>query len=270
LLNFLVLLHDPLVSGARRNDATKLGGDVRRSVLVLLLSGLAACQAHVGLNAPAKEAPLEERARAYEELRPLSHHESVLVTTQNGFVASATPLPGYLQLNSGARVYYAEDLLPVLPPDSVAAKAAVESQKASGVRDVFTGVGATIGGVGLVAMAIILASVPAVPNLSPSWTREEFDQHMSNSRAALGQTMIGAGVGIGGVARGTLVWLIGGLAEGRTITDSLRTAFETYDAGLRARLGVPAKGEVSPPPPAPPPPVPEVSLDRSMSPLSVR
>jgi len=234
------------------------------------LSGLAACQAHVVLNAPAKEASLEERAGAYEQLRPLSHHEAVLVTTQNGFVASATPLPGYLQLNSGARVYYGEDLLPVLPPDSVAAKAAVESQKATGVRDAFTGVGATIGGVGLIAMAVMLATVPTVSDLPIPWTEAQWDQHTRDLTAATSQRTTAIGIGVAGVGLGIIVGLVGGLAEGRTITDSLRTAFETYDAGLRARLGVPAKGEVSPPPPAPPPPALEVSVDRSMSPLSVR
>lgn len=212
---------------------------MRRSVLIVLLAcGFAACPAHVELQGPRAGASLEDRTKVYEQLRPLSRHESILVTTHNGAVTSASQVPSYLQLNNGARVYYPEDLLPVLPADSVAARAAEESRAARHSANFFRGVGAAVGAVALVVGVAIFAGAPAVPDLSPGWGSAEFDQHWAASRAASQQRMLGGGVGIGGVGLGLLVGLVGGLLHGRTAADSARTAFETFETGLRDRLGL--------------------------------
>lgn len=217
-------------------------------VLVVVGSGLAGCQAHVALQAPGASATLEERTKAYEQLRPLSSHETLTVTTQYGVPIAATSEPTYLQLKNGARVYHPEDLLPVLPADSVAAKAAQESQSARQSRNTVIGVGVAIGVVGVIAMVAIRASVAPVPDLPHNWTQSQFDQHMNDTEAALRQGIIGYGVGLGGVAVGALVVLVGNLVYGRNAADAMRTAFETFDTGLRAKLDLPGDGAARLPP----------------------
>jgi hypothetical protein len=219
-------------------------------VLVVVGSGLAGCQAHVALQAPGASATLEERTKAYEQLRALSSHETLTVTTQYGVPIAATSEPTYLQLKNGARVYHPEDLLPVLPADSVAAKAAQESQSARQSRNTVIGVGVAIGVVGVIAMVAIHASVQ-VPDLPLDVTQAQFEQHMKDTQAALRQGIIGYGVGLGGVAVGALVVLVGNLVYGRNAADAMRTAFETFDTGLRAKLDLPGDGAARLPPVGP-------------------
>lgn len=234
--------------------------------LVVVSFGLTACQAHVSLKAPPPEAPLEDRVKAYEELQRLSSYE--LVSVRAGAVVSSAP--SYLQLRNGARVYHPEDLLPVLAPTSVAAQAATESQAARGRFGTYLGVGGGIGAAGLIAVVALMASAPEVPGVGSP----EFGTALKARGERVG---LGVGVGIASVAVGLGVALIGNLIEGRPAADALRTAFETYDAGLRARLSLPAKGEVQmplqlvpPPPPPPPPPTPEVLRPSVAAPVARR
>jgi hypothetical protein len=67
--------------------------------------------AHVTLQAPSPEAPLEERQAAYEKQK--SQDQNIRALT----------------LADGEKVYHIDDLLPALPPDSAAAKSAKKSQK---------------------------------------------------------------------------------------------------------------------------------------------
>jgi len=211
-----------------------------RTRLLLLACGLSACQAHVTLLAPRADAPLEERVKAYQVLKPISSHELVLITTQGGMVTGTSSTPSYLQLNGGARVYHVEDLLPVLPPDSAAARAAEVSQSATTKLRTAQGIGVGLGGVALVVTAVVLASGPAIPNLPFPWTTDQFNQHQAALKASTDQLVLGVTLGGAGVALGVLVALVGGWIFGPTAADSQRTVFETYEQGLRDRLGLAA------------------------------
>src|SRR6186713_2681105 len=91
---------------------------------------LCACHAHHELTAPDSAASVAARESAYAELRPLSYHETH-TTYMRGFVpVGVDKSVDYLQLADGRRVYYPEDLLPVVPEGSAAAEAAKSSESA--------------------------------------------------------------------------------------------------------------------------------------------
>jgi hypothetical protein len=87
---------------------------------MVLASCLVACSGHLTLQAPAANAPEEERLRAYESLRPVDRsmsRESVL-SDDPGRPARTTHKTNFVVLGNGQRVEHAEDLLPLVPPDS--------------------------------------------------------------------------------------------------------------------------------------------------------
>jgi hypothetical protein len=205
---------------------------MRNLVVVLVGVWLVGCNAHVALQAPRTDAPLEERTKAYEQLKPLSAHERVLVTVQGGTATALASTPSYLQLNSGERVYYPEDLVPVLPTNSIAAKAALQSESARTTSSLIQGVGY---GLAVVAAAVGLGLYVGAPEVPYPFTTEQLNARQSATTLALG-------VLIGGASLGGLVALIGNWVFGGTVTDAARTAFETYDSGLRARLMLSSDG----------------------------
>lgn len=92
-----------------------------RSVLALLIvaalmtSGCAL--GRVKLTAPAPSASFEERSLAYERLRPVAKHIRVEHSDVGTFTHES------LELADGTKVRNTKDFLPVLPPDSVTARA---------------------------------------------------------------------------------------------------------------------------------------------------
>ncbi len=76
---------------------------------------------HVELSSPGAEADFEERARAYERLRPKGEGEHLLIEGRTGALLQSWT---FLVLEGGEEIYYAEDLLPVVPTDGDVAEAA--------------------------------------------------------------------------------------------------------------------------------------------------
>jgi hypothetical protein len=157
---------------------------------------LFACRSHVALSAPQPSAPVAERVQAYDQL-PVGSYRSV----------------DYLQLANGARVYYPDDLLPIVPPDSPTAKAVDASVSK---RHTATGLG--YGAIGAFVGGAALAIIP-------------FAASHGETKSTL---LPGIGIAlIGGIGLSIAAKVVGASAE-----DEAATAFETYHDSLVRRLNL--------------------------------
>src|SRR5688572_12063347 len=89
--------------------------------VILVVTSACAGPARVVLQAPSADASLDQRERAYQELKPLEQVEHVGVAVNRiGNTTVATPYRtlAYLQLNDGQRVIDPRDLEPVVTRDS--------------------------------------------------------------------------------------------------------------------------------------------------------
>ena len=180
---------------------------------------LCACHAHQELVAPDSAASVAEREAAYGDLRPLSYHETHITYTR-GFVPVGTEKQvDYLQLADGRRVYYPEDILPVVPEGSPAAEAADSSHSSRTT-------GVTLQALGFTGMFAGLA-ISTVPLL------------LRDPEEDLNLTPVYGGLAVVGL--GTILYFVGRSIYG-TSHDEAATAFETYDSGLRQRLGCSGPG----------------------------
>ena len=208
---------------------------------------LGACgDPHVQLEAPREGAPLAERQRSYERLRPAGTSQRVIVTTTDSSVSTSTRTS--VILANGQTIHHAEDMLPVVEQGSPTAEAArrhAHHRKRGSI-------GYTLGTIGLL---VALGSV-AIPIV------EAVDEQPRGGGPDIWWT---------GVIGGGIVFLVGsGVAyyHGDRARDAKIAAFATYDESLRARLDIcvegtrlvdcadgrpppPPDGEGSPPPPAP-------------------
>ncbi len=179
---------------------------------------------HVRLSAPDASAPPKERLKAYGKLRPLSMHETHVTTLQGGVPVGSYRQTDYLQLASGQRVYHAEDLLPVIPEQSVSAAAAREAESSLSTANTLQWVAVGLMVVGGMVMVASVTSAPTDdgPNMTPVY--------------------VGGGIMMAGLP--VFFW---GSAERSSAQDEKATAFETYDSSLRDQMGLCADGkEVSP------------------------
>lgn len=215
----------------------------RTAALVGLALLHAGCgEPHVALEAPGKAAPLAERQRSYERLRPAGTSQRIIVTTTDNSVSSSTHTS--VILANGQTVHHAEDMLPVVAADSPTAEAArrhaYHRKRAS--------IGYTLGTIGLL---VALGSV-AIPII------EGIDEQPTGG---------GPDIWWPGVIGGGVAFLVGsGVAyyNGSRARDAKIAAFATYDESLRQNLAVCVEGtrivdcDAQPPPPpagdAPPPP----------------
>ena len=221
------------------------------SIAALALIGhAAACgEPHVALEAPRPGAPLAERQKAYDRLRPAATTRTV-VTASDGSVSSATH--SSVILANGQTVHHAEDMLPVVDDDSPTAEAA----RRHAHHDRWDSVGWTVSTVGVL---VALGSI-AIPVI------DELDK--TNPSPDIWWTgVIGGAVAV--VVGSSLSYYHGARAR-----DARVAAFATYDAALREHLQLcvagmrlvdcgeappPAAGEAPPPPPPAgegPPPAP--------------
>ena len=132
-------------------SARKLAGAV---VAISFASSACGGHPHVGLNAPPAAASLQERGSAYEQLKPLSMHETHTTYYKGGAVMGASRTTDYLQLSDGRRVYHADDLLAVVPPDSPSATAAREAASKASAASTFSAIywiAFTLGGVVMIS-----------------------------------------------------------------------------------------------------------------------
>jgi hypothetical protein len=87
---------------------------------LVMASFLVGCGGHLTLQAPAANAPEEERVRAYARLRPVDRsvsRESV-VSPDQGKRNRTSHRTNFIVLGNGQKVEHVEDLLPVVPADS--------------------------------------------------------------------------------------------------------------------------------------------------------
>ena len=165
----------------------------------LALSG---CHEHVVLQVPSSQAPLAERAQAYQGLRPVSYQ-----------ISNNSKQMDWLELGNGGRVYYAEDLLVAVPADSETARAIERSVELRNTAPWF--------GFSALACMIVggtLIGVSAIGHESPDTT-------LMISGAAVG--LVG-GLGFG---------LAAGSYYSRSV-DQARAAFDSYDGALQRKLHV--------------------------------
>ncbi len=178
----------------------------------LLLVG---CAAHVDLRAPPAIAPVEARVDAYNQLRGLSYHSTTTTTYGTFGAGMASHSIDYLQLANGTRVYYPEDLIPVVAEDSPPAKAAEASVSKRGTARLLT-----LGAVLSVAAGIALAVLPIATAK---------DGNVNGT-----PILFGLGIGIfGGVGFSIAAHFVGESAQ-----DEAATTYETYDRGLLERLNL--------------------------------
>jgi hypothetical protein len=193
-----------------------------RSVLascVVACLGTVACASHVDLRAPAASAPLDTRLAAYDELKGLSYHETT-VTTYGTIGSSTSHSTDYMQLANGTRVYYPEDLLPVVPDDSPSAKAATASESKRETAHMLTW--------GTVASAVAGAALIVLPFTTAS------EGHVDGT-----PILIGLGIAVfGGIGFGIASHFVAESAQ-----DEAATAYETYDRGLQQKLNLCARGD---------------------------
>jgi hypothetical protein len=179
---------------------------------------LIGCAAHVDLQAPPASAPVQTRLDAYEKLESLSYHQST-ITTIGRFGSSTTHSTDYMQLANGTRVYYPEDVLPVVPEDSPTAVAAQASQSKRDTARILT-------------LASIVSAVAGVALIVLPFTQS------SAGHVSATPIFIGLGVGIlGGSGFGFAAHAVGESSQ-----DEAATAYETYDSSLLQRLGLCASG----------------------------
>jgi len=189
---------------------------VRLALLALMATS--ACHEHVQLRAPDQVASLEARVESYGQLRPLSMHQTHTTYLQGGVAVGSASRTDYLQLANGKRVYHAEDLLPLVPETSPTAVAAREAASKQATANTLIGVGITANVVGAGVMVGGIFS----------------GMGEGNSLGSAMPYIITGGVI---VIAGSVMNLVSGSYR-RSANDESTTAFTTYDASLRQRLGI--------------------------------
>lgn len=186
---------------------------------VTLSFGATACgsEPHVGLNAPSARASFEERGRAYDQLKPLSMHETHTTYLQGGSPVGSERTTDYLQLADGRRVYHAEDILSVVPSDSAAATAALESESYASSASTFK------------TVYWVLFTVGGLVMITPLLSAGDGDVSMT-------PVLVGGGVMLAGIP-----FIFMAKSKRNSANDAKATAFETYEPGLRKTLNLCAK-----------------------------
>ena len=207
---------------------------MKRPAIVRTLTAMAglhlvACAStpHVKLEAPPVDGDVELRRAAFEELRPRSAVE-IESGIKGGIPTSVLRTSDKLQLAGGAQVYHAEDLRPVLPANSRAAR---EADKVSS-RTTTAGI-LDIAGVVLLVAGTVVAITPFLTTSG--------DENVDTK-----PIYIGTGVAVLSIP----VFLSSG-AQRRDARDAKANVFESYESALLQRLDLcPVGGEVGPCPKA--------------------
>ncbi len=196
----------------------KMSGDgvgiVTTLVAIVTSAALAAgCVPHASLTAPAASAPATERVGAYERLSSRARQDTITVATLWRLPVRRTT--DFIALGDGSRVYHAEDLLAVVPPDSPTARAAERSRHARKLSHGW--LGAVIAGT-LVGTGLVYAGID-------DWDPAE------DGLPAL------TWVGFGFALAGSLSW-IPQMYYARVSNDEKVSAFATYNDSLRKQLAL--------------------------------
>jgi hypothetical protein len=178
------------------------------AVLLVLAAG---CRPHVKLTLPPANASFHERAEAYRKLRPEKMRSTTYVGV--GVVNTSSRAMDYLQLGSGERIYYPEDLRPLVRKES---PTAAFIDKSVGRRTL---------GLALVGGVVVLLATGAA--LSGSYVMADPEKR-DKTLLWGGLGCVGAGIGLGITAQ----W------AGSSSTDAAEEAYRTYDSELRLQLGI--------------------------------
>jgi hypothetical protein len=185
--------------------------------LVVILTGAAlsaGCVPHASLTAPAPGAPATERLGAYERLSSRARQDTITVATLWRLPVRQTT--DFIALGDGSRVYHAEDLLAVVPPDSPTARAAERSRRARKVSHGWMG-------------AVIAGSAVGLGLSAAGFASDEF--YAGDGPPAY------TWVGVGLLVAGSLSW-IPQMYYARVANDEKVSAFVTYNDSLRKRLSL--------------------------------
>lgn len=163
---------------------------------------------------PPRTAPLPEREAAYESLRPRAEADTVVL--RNG--QQIAQQPKFIMLRDGTRVYRAEDLGAVVPPQSPTAQAGQRSKRAGDRIHTWQIAGYVILGAGVATSLISAATFPKPGD-------DGFNKHLG---------LASAGIVVGGL--GLAVTVFGMLAHAGEFADERATAFALYDEDLRKGL----------------------------------
>ena len=188
------------------------------TTLVAIVTGAAlaaGCVPHARLTAPAASAPATERRGAYERLSSRTRQDTITFATLWRLPVKRTT--DFIVLGDGSRVYHAEDLLAVVPPDSPTARAAERSRHARKVSHGW--LGAVIAGTAL-GIGFVYAGLA-----SDVWDPAE------DRLATL------TWIGLGFAAAGSLSW-IPQMHYARVSNDEKVSAFATYNDSLRKQLSL--------------------------------
>lgn len=128
------------------------------------------CHPHVRLDPVDPRADAEERQRIYERLQPIDRGRGVYVTLAEDRVEPALDVE-FLLLANGAKVYHADDLLPVVPVASTTARAGEDYAQWRAIDTLSSGVGVALVSTGAVVAAAAIpqsddARVPAIVAVS--------------------------------------------------------------------------------------------------------
>jgi hypothetical protein len=186
---------------------------MNRALLVIALFGSGCATLHPQLTAPPADAPLDDRAAAYDALRPAPAIEL------RGLERPSTP---ELVLNDGTRVVDARDLEPVVASDSATTAHAEHAAELANSATWWT----SAGGLVVLAGAVGLAA----------WTAET----STLQKAFDPQNLEWFGAGIGVVGAGAVLGVVGGVQRVEADEES-EAAFRSYNRDLRARLALTTK-----------------------------
>ncbi|MCE9579805.1 MAG: hypothetical protein K8W52_42200, partial [Deltaproteobacteria bacterium] len=190
---------------------------LRNALVAALVAAIPATGCfHTQLAAPPPGAALPERLAAYQQLRPAGEVQTVAITTNQYGTSVSTELD--LVLAGGEDVRHADDLLPVVDPQSPTARSARESADARGKKW-----GWVLGGtaVSVLGFGVMMSGISESANQPLG----EFDSHVGEDRM-----LLGGAIAVAAALAGT----IGGYYYGHVERRARAAAFANYGDGLRA------------------------------------
>ncbi|MEL6339741.1 MAG: hypothetical protein AAGJ56_10095 [Myxococcota bacterium] len=164
------------------------------AVVLLACTSTVACSRHVELKPPRPSATFEERVAFHEDHQPRLTKETHVTTFQGTNPTATSRQTDYLLLNDGRRIYYPEDLSPIVPDDSRTAAAIERWSRARSTRHTLTGLGlagvaggtalslvgigenAELGSTFYIGMGVFAVSLLVVSAWAPSLVQEENDE----------------------------------------------------------------------------------------------
>jgi hypothetical protein len=224
------------------------------AIIIAILNAIttsAGCAAHASLGViPDGSAPLDDRAEAYERLRP----QTPLNTSPPYAANPYSGAYGKLALNDGTVISYPTDLAAAVPSGSATMEHARRAEDLEQWNTIIAAVGGTLATFGLageMTALVLTAPLASDPNAPAPIDTPEGSALMTGA-------LVSAGVGVVGALSFIPVMIISMQAF-----DERHSAFAAYDADLKRRLALKPKksglvdqwdstatsGSAAPPPP---------------------